>query len=50
MNTQMSYAKKGVFTTQMQEVAKKQVSEDFLLENIAKGRLIWHINLRLKPF
>ncbi|NDJ26657.1 thiamine biosynthesis protein ThiC [Campylobacter sp. MIT 12-8780] len=49
MNTQMSYAKKGIITTQMQEVAKKEeVSEDFLLENIAKGKIIIPANINHK--
>ncbi|MCV3450394.1 phosphomethylpyrimidine synthase ThiC [Campylobacter lari] len=46
MKTQMSYAKEGIFTKQMQIVAQKeQVGEDFLLENIACGKIIIPANI-----
>ncbi|HEC1767850.1 phosphomethylpyrimidine synthase ThiC [Campylobacter sp. IFREMER_LSEM_CL1846] len=49
MKTQMSYAKEGIFTKQMQIVAQKeQVSEDFLLENIACGKIIIPANINHK--
>ncbi|ENQ6618835.1 phosphomethylpyrimidine synthase ThiC [Campylobacter lari] len=49
MKTQMSYAKEGTFTKQMQIVAQKeQVSEDFLLENIACGKIIIPANINHK--
>lgn len=49
MKTQMSYAKEGIFTKQMQIVAQKeQVSEDFLLENIAYGKIIIPANINHK--
>ncbi|EAJ5682425.1 phosphomethylpyrimidine synthase ThiC [Campylobacter lari] len=49
MKTQMSYAKEGIFTKQMQIVAQKeQVSEDFLLENIAYGKIIIPVNINHK--
>ncbi|EAK0493053.1 phosphomethylpyrimidine synthase ThiC [Campylobacter lari] len=49
MKTQMSYAKEGMFTKQMQIVAQKeQVSEDFLLENIACGKIIIPANINHK--
>ncbi|MCV3424003.1 phosphomethylpyrimidine synthase ThiC [Campylobacter sp. IFREMER_LSEM_CL1085] len=49
MKTQMSYAKEGIFTKQMQIVAQKeQVSEDFLLENIACGKIIIPVNINHK--
>lgn len=47
--TQMSYAKEGIFTKQMQIVAQKeQVSQDFLLENIASGKIIIPANINHK--
>ncbi|TDJ87808.1 phosphomethylpyrimidine synthase ThiC [Campylobacter volucris] len=47
--TQMSYAKEGIFTKQMQIVAQKeQVSQDFLLENIAGGKIIIPANINHK--
>lgn len=47
--TQMSYAKEGIFTKQMQIVAQKeQVSQDFLLENIANGKIIIPANINHK--
>ncbi|WP_258108507.1 phosphomethylpyrimidine synthase ThiC [Campylobacter lari] len=49
MKTQMSYAKEGIFTKQMQIVAQKeQVGEDFLLENIACGKIIIPANINHK--
>ncbi|EAI4440626.1 phosphomethylpyrimidine synthase ThiC [Campylobacter lari] len=49
MKTQMSYAKEGIFTKQMQIVAQKeQVSEGFLLENIACGKIIIPANINHK--
>ncbi|MCV3386910.1 phosphomethylpyrimidine synthase ThiC [Campylobacter sp. IFREMER_LSEM_CL2256] len=49
MKTQMSYAKEGIFTKQMQIVAQKeQVSEDFLLENITCGKIIIPANINHK--
>ncbi|WP_257402773.1 phosphomethylpyrimidine synthase ThiC [Campylobacter lari] len=49
MKTQMSYAKEGIFTKQMQIVAQKeQVSEDFLLENITYGKIIIPANINHK--
>lgn len=49
MKTQMSYAKEGIFTKQMQIVVQKeQVSEDFLLENIACGKIIIPANINHK--
>lgn len=49
MKTQMSYAKEGIFTKQMQIVAQKeQVSQDFLLENIASGKIIIPANINHK--
>ncbi|EGK8007697.1 phosphomethylpyrimidine synthase ThiC [Campylobacter lari] len=49
MKTQMSYAKEGILTKQMQIVAQKeQVSEDFLLENIACGKIIIPANINHK--
>ena len=49
MKTQMNYAKEGIFTKQMQIVAKKeQVSENFLLENIACGKIIIPANINHK--
>ncbi|MCV3425899.1 phosphomethylpyrimidine synthase ThiC [Campylobacter lari] len=49
MKTQMSYAKEGIFTKQMQIVAQKeQASEDFLLENIACGKIIIPANINHK--
>ncbi|EEU8399855.1 phosphomethylpyrimidine synthase ThiC [Campylobacter lari] len=49
MKTQMSYAKEGIFTKQMQIVAQKeQVSEYFLLENIAYGKIIIPANINHK--
>ncbi|EAL3898684.1 phosphomethylpyrimidine synthase ThiC [Campylobacter lari] len=49
MKTQMSYAKEGIFTKQMQIVAQKeQVSEDFLLENIAYGKIVIPANINHK--
>ncbi|EAJ5672934.1 phosphomethylpyrimidine synthase ThiC [Campylobacter lari] len=49
MKTQMSYAKEGIFTKQMQIVAQKeQVGEDFLLENIAYGKIIIPANINHK--
>ncbi|MBT0824467.1 phosphomethylpyrimidine synthase ThiC [Campylobacter lari] len=49
MKTQMSYAKEGTFTKQMQIVAQKeQVGEDFLLENIACGKIIIPANINHK--
>ncbi|MCV3374869.1 phosphomethylpyrimidine synthase ThiC [Campylobacter sp. IFREMER_LSEM_CL2151] len=49
MKTQMSYAKEGIFTKQMQIVAQKeQVSEDFLLENIACGKIVIPANINHK--
>lgn len=47
--TQMKFAKEGIFTKQMQIVAQKeQVSEDFLLENIACGKIIIPANINHK--
>ncbi|MBF7043168.1 phosphomethylpyrimidine synthase ThiC [Campylobacter volucris] len=47
--TQMSYAKEGIFAKQMQIVAQKeQVSQDFLLENIASGKIIIPANINHK--
>ncbi|EAH6429480.1 hypothetical protein EIF42_08265, partial [Campylobacter jejuni] len=41
MKTQMNYAKEGIFTKEMQIVAQKEnLSKDFLLENIACGKII----------
>ncbi|MBX2078592.1 phosphomethylpyrimidine synthase ThiC [Campylobacter peloridis] len=49
MKTQMKFAKEGIFTKQMQIVAQKeQVSEDFLLENIASGKIIIPANINHK--
>ncbi|TXE83531.1 phosphomethylpyrimidine synthase ThiC [Campylobacter peloridis] len=49
MKTQMTFAKEGVFTKQMQIVAQKeQVSEEFLLENIANGKIIIPANINHK--
>ncbi|MCV3456293.1 phosphomethylpyrimidine synthase ThiC [Campylobacter sp. CNRCH_2016_0050h] len=49
MKTQMSYAKEGIFTKQMQIVAQKeQVSEGFLLENIACGKIVIPANINHK--
>ncbi|WP_291949456.1 phosphomethylpyrimidine synthase ThiC [Campylobacter sp.] len=49
MKTQMTYAKEGVFTRQMQIVAQKeQVKECFLLENIANGKIIIPANINHK--
>jgi len=49
MKTQMQYAKEGIFTQQMQKVAKKEgVSEDFLLAKIAKGEIIIPANINHK--
>ncbi|EAK0951827.1 phosphomethylpyrimidine synthase ThiC [Campylobacter lari] len=49
MKTQMSYAKEGIFTKQMQIVSQKeQVSEGFLLENIACGKIIIPANINHK--
>ncbi|EAJ1253711.1 phosphomethylpyrimidine synthase ThiC [Campylobacter lari] len=49
MKTQISYAKEGIFTKQMQIVAQKeQVSEDFLLENIACGKIVIPANINHK--
>lgn len=49
MKTQMTYAKKGVFTTQMQAVAQKEgVSEEFLLSSIANGTIIIPANINHK--
>lgn len=49
MKTQMTYAKEGVFTTQMQAVAQKEdVSEEFLLSSIAKGTIIIPANINHK--
>ncbi|EAL3981439.1 phosphomethylpyrimidine synthase ThiC [Campylobacter upsaliensis] len=46
MKTQMLYAKEGTFTPQMQIVAdKEQVSKDFLLENLASGKIIIPANI-----
>ncbi|EAL2185218.1 phosphomethylpyrimidine synthase ThiC [Campylobacter lari] len=47
--TQMKFAKEGIFTKQMQIVAQKeQVSEDFLFENIACGKIIIPANINHK--
>ncbi|MBZ7940657.1 phosphomethylpyrimidine synthase ThiC [Campylobacter molothri] len=49
MKTQMLYAKEGIFTKEMQIVAQKeQVSQDFLLENIACGKIIIPANINHK--
>lgn len=49
MKTQMTYAKEGVFTTQMQAVAQKEdVSEEFLLSSIANGTIIIPANINHK--
>ncbi|HEC1782443.1 TPA: phosphomethylpyrimidine synthase ThiC [Campylobacter lari] len=49
MKTQISYAREGILTKQMQIVAQKeQVSEDFLLENIACGKIIIPANINHK--
>ncbi len=49
MKSQMNYAKEGIFTKEMQVVAnKEQVSEDFLLENIACGKIIIPANINHK--
>ncbi|MCV3384934.1 phosphomethylpyrimidine synthase ThiC [Campylobacter lari] len=47
--TQMKFAKEGIFTKQMQIVAQKeQVNEDFLLKNIACGKIIIPANINHK--
>ncbi|MCR6576538.1 phosphomethylpyrimidine synthase ThiC [Campylobacter insulaenigrae] len=49
MKTQMTYAKEGVFTKQMQIVAQKeQVDQNFLIENIASGKIIIPANINHK--
>lgn len=49
MKTQMNYAKEGVFTKEMQIVAQKEnLSKDFLLENIACGKIIIPANINHK--
>lgn len=49
MKTQMNYAKEGVFTKEMQIVARKEnLSKDFLLENIACGKIIIPANINHK--
>lgn len=46
MKTQMLYAREGIFTKEMQIVAKKEgLSEDFLLENLASGKIIIPANI-----
>lgn len=48
-NTQMTYARQGIVTEQMKIVAQKEsVSEEFLLENIAKGHIIIPANINHK--
>lgn len=45
----MNYAKEGVFTKEMQIVAQKEnLSKDFLLENIACGKIIIPANINHK--
>lgn len=47
--TQMQSARVGNFTPQMQKVAKKEgVSEEYLLENLAKGSIIIPANINHK--
>ncbi|ECC3045257.1 TPA: phosphomethylpyrimidine synthase ThiC [Campylobacter jejuni] len=49
MKTQMNYAKEGIFTKEMQIVAQKEnLSKDFLLENIACGKIIIPANINHK--
>ncbi|WP_194941498.1 phosphomethylpyrimidine synthase ThiC, partial [Campylobacter coli] len=49
MKTQMLYAKEGIFTKEMEIVAQKEeVSKDFLLENIACGKIIIPANINHK--
>lgn len=49
MKTQMLYAREGIFTKEMQIVAKKEgLSEDFLLENLASGKIIIPANINHK--
>ncbi|MCH5336111.1 MAG: phosphomethylpyrimidine synthase ThiC [Campylobacter sp.] len=49
MKTQMNYAKEGIFTKEMEIVAsKEQVDKDFLLENIACGKIIIPANINHK--
>ncbi|WP_276883054.1 phosphomethylpyrimidine synthase ThiC [Campylobacter cuniculorum] len=46
MKTQMNYAKEGIFTKEMEIVAsKEQVDKDFLLQNIACGKIIIPANI-----
>lgn len=49
MKTQMQSAREGIFTQQMQTVAKKEgVSEEFLLEKMALGKIIIPANIKHK--
>ncbi|EOJ1389264.1 phosphomethylpyrimidine synthase ThiC, partial [Campylobacter jejuni] len=49
MKTQMLYAKEGIFTKEMEIVAQKEeVSKDFLLANIACGKIIIPANINHK--
>lgn len=49
MKTQMQSAREGIFTPQMQEVAKKEgISEDKLLALMAEGKIIIPANIKHK--
>ena len=49
MKTQMQSAREGIFTPQMQEVAKKEgISEDRLLALMAEGKVIIPANIKHK--